>query len=265
MNHNWKPQQKLQPIQINEAETAKLAKFATQILQIEFNNLAYLKEALIHRSYINEMRNNALRHNERLEFLGDAVLELITTEYLFHQYPDRPEGELTSFRAALVRTESLAAAALELNLGDYIFMSKGEEGTGGRRRPYILANTFEAVLGAIYLDLGWDACAYYVDRILIPKLERIVLERLDIDAKSKLQERAQELLKITPSYQLVEEIGPDHDKNFTMAVMINGQEFGRGTGHSKQEAEQKAAQAAIQNWQSLYEKYTKSDKITPVS
>src|SRR5690606_22344032 len=130
--------------------------------------LGYLKEALIHRSFLNENRDSGLRHTERLEFLGDALLELIVTEKLFMAYPNRPEGELTSFRAALVRTESLAAEAEKLNYGHYLYMSRGEEGTGGRKRPYILANTFEAVLGAIYLDQGIEKCVSFLEQVLMP-------------------------------------------------------------------------------------------------
>lgn len=216
-----------------------------KILGYEFKDESLLQTALIHRSYLNESNKNEVKHNERLEFLGDAVLELIVTEALYSHYPDRPEGELTSFRAAVVRTESLADSALKLGYGEYIRMSRGEEATGGRTRPYILANTFEAVLGAIYLDGGFTACKALVERELLPKLERIVSERLDIDPKSKLQELTQEIYKFTPNYEVVAEEGPDHDRTFTSRVMINGKSFGSGKGKSKQEAEQNAARKAL--------------------
>lgn len=234
--------------------TTKLANFSKQI-KVEFKSYELLKEALTHRSFINESAEKDNNHNERLEFLGDAVLELVTTEYLFEQYPGRPEGELTSFRAALVRTESLADTAAELGYGEYIFMSNGEEATGGRERPYILANTFEAVLGAIYLDSGYAHCVEFLQRVLLPKTAEIVEKRLDIDPKSKLQEVAQEELRYTPTYELIDSSGPDHDKTFIMAANVNGMEFGKGEGKSKQEAEQRAAQDTLDRWADLSKKY----------
>lgn len=252
------------PLAVTTEDEQKLAPLVPN-LGLTFNHLGFLKEALIHRSYLNENRDSALRHNERLEFLGDAVLELIVTEHLFKTYQDRPEGELTSFRAALVRTESLAAESEKLNLGEYLYMSKGEEGTGGRKRQYILANTFEAVLGAIYLDQGLESCVGFLNRVLIPKMTQIVEKRLDIDAKSRLQEIAQEQLKITPVYVLLSDSGPDHDKTFTMGVTLGGMQFGSGSGRSKQEAEQVAASSALENWAIMYEKYSKSARIRPAN
>lgn len=237
-----------------------LDKFCEQI-RVKIKNKDLLKEALTHRSYVNENKGLKIKHNERLEFLGDAVLELISTEFLFHKYPDRPEGDLTSFRAALVRTESLAEVATHLHYGDYLYMSKGEEATGGRGRQYILANAFEAVIGAIYLDQGMQACQEFLNQFLLPKIDQIVENRLDVDAKSKLQEIAQERLKFTPIYELLGEEGPDHDKTFEMEVLLNGVGFGKGKGKSKQEAEQNAAKFALKNWDSLYQKYTDSVKI----
>lgn len=221
------------------------------ILQIKFKDKNLLRRSLTHRSYLNENHGKNLKSNERLEFLGDAVLEIITTEYLFTKYPDNPEGDLTSFRSALVKTTSLGETALELGFGEFLFMSNGEEATGGRERPYILANTYEAVLGAIHLDQGYAVAKDFVERTLLPKLDQIVRDRLDIDAKSKLQEIAQEVLSYTPIYELVKHHGPDHDKEFEMAVKISGKEFGRGRGKSKQEAEQNAAQSALDNWEQL--------------
>lgn len=224
-------------------------------LGITFNNLALLQEALTHRSYVNENKGQSLQHNERLEFLGDAVLELATTEYLFRKYADHKEGALTSFRAALVKTESLAEEAVRLEIGNYILMSKGEEATGGRSRIYILANTMEAIIGAIYLDLGYAAAETFITENISYKADAIVNERLDIDAKSKLQELAQETTRITPSYVYIGSEGPDHNKTFEMAVYIGDYEFGRGKGKSKQEAEQQAAALGIENWNELSNKY----------
>jgi ribonuclease-3 len=222
-----------------------------QHLGYQFKDLELLKRALTHRSYLNEAREDQPEHNERIEFLGDAVLELITTEHLFHKYPKRKEGELTSFRAALVRTESLAKASTELQLGDFILMSKGEEATGGRTRPYILANTFEAVLGAIFLDGGIESCKNFISTVLLPKLTDIVAKRLDIDAKSKLQEQAQEVYKYTPTYEVVAETGPDHDRTFTVKVVVAEEDYGTGSGKSKQEAEQQAAREALKKFKIL--------------
>lgn len=220
-----------------------------KILKIEFNNKPILKKSLIHKSFLNEFRNQEVESNERLEYLGDAVLELIVSSHLFFKYPERPEGDLTSFRAAVVKTESLAETSAELQYGKFIYMSKGEEATGGRQRPYILANTYEAVLGAIYLDQGYQVAEDFVKRTLLPKLDNIVKNRLDIDNKSKLQNLAQEILKDTPQYEVVSENGPDHDKLFEVKVIITKKDFGRGTGKSKQEAEQNAAETALKNWE----------------
>jgi ribonuclease-3 len=214
------------------------------LISYEFKDKALLLRALTHRSYLNESHEEA-EHNERLEFLGDAVLELAITKHLFSNYPNSPEGDLTSFRAAVVRTESLAETAMELNLGKYIQMSKGEEATGGRTRPYILANTVEALLGAIYLDSGYDAAQNLINRFLAPKLDNIVANRLDIDPKSKLQELSQEKYKFTPFYEVMKEEGPDHERVFTVRAIVNDKEFGIGEGRSKQDAEQAAARDAL--------------------
>ncbi|MCB9790691.1 ribonuclease III [Candidatus Nomurabacteria bacterium] len=223
----------------------KLNEFAESI-KVEFNDLDLLKKALTHRSYVNENREDQPKHNERLEFLGDAVLELIVSEHLFHNYLDKPEGDLTSFRAASVKTETLASLSRQLNVGGYLYMSKGEEETGGRDKDYLLANAFEAILGAIYLDQGYDIAKDFVLRCLSPLTKEIVEKRLDIDAKTKFQEIAQSLYKMTPIYKTVGESGPDHDKIFTMAAFIGEKEWGRGEGTSKQKAEEEAAQKAIE-------------------
>lgn len=223
----------------------ELTAFANKI-GIEFNDLDKFKTALTHRSYLNEIDDSDQRHNERLEFLGDAVLELIVSEYLFETYSDRPEGELTSFRAATVKTESLAAASREMGVGDHLMMSKGEESTGGRDKDYLLANAFEAILGSIYVDQGYQKCKEFVVRWLLHKIDNIVENRLDIDAKTKFQELAQSLFRSTPIYKVLNEEGPDHEKIFTMAVVVDGQVFGEGVGTSKQKAEEQAAAHAIQ-------------------
>lgn len=223
-------------------------------LKIKPNNENLYHEALVHRSFVNES-NDTDKNNERLEFLGDAVLELVVTQYLFLNYPDYAEGDLTSFRAAVVRTESLAEEALRLNIGEYIYMSNGEEATGGRIRPYILANTFEAIVGATYLDKGYNIAQKFIVENICYKLKAIIENRLDIDSKSKLQEVAQETLKITPIYELLESSGPDHKKIFLMGVVIGDKLFAKGNGKSKQEAEQLAAQAALANWTELVKKH----------
>lgn len=242
---------------ISEEELQKIKELEDKIV-VSFKNKSLLKQALIHRSFINEADDrDALSHNERIEFLGDAVLELIVTEHLFNKYPEHKEGELTSFRAATVRTTSLAATAENLQIGDYIYMSKGEENTGGRHRPYILANTFESLLGAIYLDQGLDVVKKFLYEVLIPKIETIVEHRLDIDSKSKLQEISQERTGLTPSYHLISALGPDHAKEFVMCVKIGDFNFGEGKGRNKQEAEEQAANHAITNWESLYQRHFK--------
>lgn len=213
-------------------------------IAVEFKDNDLLLLALTHRSYVNEHRS-VTQHNERLEFLGDAVLELITSDYLFNTYPDRAEGDLTSFRAALVRTESLAETALNIGVGENIRLSKGEEDTGGRSKSYLLANALEAIIGAIYLDQGYEKAKEFVHTFLIKKIDHIVANRLDIDSKTKIQELAQAKYKVTPFYEVIEEEGPDHDKKFTVVVKINEKEIGKGIGTSKQKAEEEAAKEGV--------------------
>lgn len=228
-------------------EIKNLKKYLAEIGIGETSNISLYEEAFTHRSYLNEKKGeNVGNHNERLEFLGDAVLELIVSEHLFKTYANRPEGELTSFRAATVRTETLARIARDLKYGEYLRMSIGEENTGGREKDYLLANTFEAVLGALYLDKGFETCREFVHQVLIPIINEIVENRLDIDPKTKFQELAQEQYKVTPIYKVVAEEGPDHNKIFTMAVLVNDKEMGRGSGSSKQKAEEQAASEALQ-------------------
>ncbi len=210
-----------------------------------FNDKSLLEQAFIHRSYLNEHRDVRLEHNERLEFLGDAVLELVVTDHLFHQYPKEPEGALTSYRAALVNATTLASIAVGLGMNEYLLLSKGEEKDVGRARHYLLANTFEALVGALYLDGGYDAARAFIEKNVFPLTAAIVEQRLWQDAKSKFQEEAQERDGVTPSYEMLKQAGPDHDKKFTVGVYIKGELIAEGEGKSKQEAEQDAAKAAL--------------------
>lgn len=209
-----------------------------------FNNKTLLRQAFTHRSYLNENKG-AGEHNERLEFLGDAVLELVVSEFLYQKYKDKPEGELTSLRAALVNTTSISLAATDLGMNDYLLLSRGEAKDMGRARQYILANTFEAFIGALYLDQGYDAAVRFIGGTLFEKSDDIVSKRLWQDSKSSFQEMSQEKFGITPHYELVSEEGPDHDKRFTSAIFIGEREVARGEGKSKQEAEQSAAEKAL--------------------
>jgi ribonuclease-3 len=213
-------------------------------LGIRFRNQDLLKQALTHRSYLNEHPEWLLGHNERLEFLGDAVIELAVTEYLFLTY-ENPEGELTAFRSALVNAERLAKVSRALNVDEFLLLSKGEAKEFGRSRDEILANTFEAIVGAIYLDRGYDAAQKFLARVLFPEMKEILEKNLWRDPKSAFQEKAQELVGITPAYETVREWGPDHAKRFLVAVLLGTEEVARGEGMSKQEAERKAAEEAL--------------------
>lgn len=215
------------------------------ILGATFNDKDILKSAITHRSYLNEHREATWDHNERLEFLGDAVLELVVTDFLFKKYPEKPEGELTAVRAALVNTVSLSAASEKLGVNEFLLMSKGEAKDMGRARQYILANTFESCVGALYLDQGYDVAAEFIARSLFPKTEEIVDKRLWQDAKSRFQELAQEHASVTPTYETVDQEGPDHDRVFTVGVFLRREKVAEGKGQSKQEAEQQAAEKAI--------------------
>ncbi len=213
-------------------------------IEITFKDHEVVRAAFIHRSYLNEHKDSKFESNERLEFLGDAVLELVVTEYLYRNYPN-PEGELTNWRSALVKGEMLAKVARELNLGEYLFLSHGEEKSGGREKDYLLANTFEALVGVIYLELGYQVAQKFIQQFLLVHLEEILTTGAHIDAKSKLQEKAQEKIGTTPNYELHSEEGPDHNKVFTMTAFIGERMVGKGKGNSKQVAEQKAAEDAL--------------------
>ncbi len=221
-----------------------------QKTKIVFKDKNLLKQAFIHRSYINENTNTRLSHNERLEFLGDAVLELVVTDFLYRKYPNYTEGELTALRSALVNAIIISEVALDIGMNDYLLLSKGEAKDSGKARQYILANTYEAYVGAIYMDQGYDVADKFITKTLLPKTEEIVSKRLWRDSKSLVQERAQEIVGVTPSYKVLAESGPDHDKSFTVGIYFGAELAGQGKGKSKQEAEQKAADNALKlkNW-----------------
>ncbi len=210
-----------------------------------FRNKALLETAFTHRSYLNENRAPGREHNERAEFLGDAVLELVVTEFLFAKYPDKPEGDLTAYRAALVNTQSISDAATKLGMNEYLLLSRGESRDIGRARQIILANAFEAVIGVLYLDSGYATAKDFIAKQLFHKVDEVVEKRLWQDAKSKLQEISQERLGHTPTYELVSQSGPDHDKKFLIAVKLGVEKVATGEGKSKQEAEQAAAERAL--------------------
>ena len=216
------------------------------LLRVTFKDIKILLSAVTHRSYLNEHREATWDHNERLEFLGDAVLELVVTDYLFAKYPEKPEGELTAIRAALVNTTSLSSASEEMGINQYLLMSKGESKDMGRARQYILANVFEACIGAIYMDQGYDMAKQFIADRLFKRTEDIVTKRLWQDAKSRFQELAQEHESVTPTYETVGQSGPDHDRVFTVGVFLRKEKVAEGTGRSKQEAEQEAAERAFE-------------------
>lgn len=216
-------------------------------LGIKINDINLYQQVFVHRSYLNEHRSFPLPHNERLEFLGDAVLELVVTDYLYKNY-DNPEGELTAWRAALVKGEMLSKISREIGMEDHLLMSKGEKKSQGRSRDYLLANAFEALIGAIYLDQGYEAARVFIDKNLIVHLDNVLENQLYIDSKSNLQEKTQDEKGITPRYEVLEEEGPDHDKNFIVGVYLGDELLAKGEGRSKQKAEQDAARIALENW-----------------
>jgi len=205
--------------------------------------------ALTHRSYLNENTKWHLPHNERLEFLGDAVLELVVTEYLYNNYPN-PEGEMTNWRAALVNANMLAKVSGEFDLNDFVLLSRGEAKDTGRARQYILANAIEALIGSIYLDQGYEKSKEFITRFVIKELKEIIEKKLFRDPKSLFQEKAQEKVGVTPTYEVLEEWGPDHARNFKVGVYLGNELIGEGQGPSKQEAQQVAAEDALnkKNW-----------------
>lgn len=220
------------------------ASFVTleKTIGVTFRNKELLAQALTHRSAVRESRTSG--HNERLEFLGDAVLELAATEHLYH-LSDKPEGELTNWRSALVQREHLGAVAKDIKLGDYLILSRGEEASGGRERVSLLANALEALIGAIYIDRGFEVAKEFCHAFILGRLQGLLQQGKDRDEKSVFQERAQEKFGITPHYETLEAVGPDHEKLFTCAVFVGKEEIAKGQGNSKQRAEQAAAKAGL--------------------
>ena len=214
-------------------------------IKIKLKNIDLLRTAVTHRSYINEHRSYKLDHNERLEFLGDAVLELVVTDYLYLNFHN-PEGELTNWRAALVNKDMLSKVSRELGVEGYLQMSRGEAKDTGRAREYLLANAFEAIIGAIYLDRGYDAAKKFISENILSRLEEVIKRKLYIDPKSNFQEESQARAGITPNYRVISESGPDHDKKFIVGVYLEDEEVARGEGNSKQQAQREAARAGLE-------------------
>lgn len=225
-------------------DTTPYVDFAKSVLGVVFNDISYLVTAFTHRSYVNEHRKTVFEHNERLEFLGDAVLELVVTEYLYSNYAE-PEGILTNWRSALVRTESISAAGQKLGFDQYLRLSRGEKRGSVRAREQILANCFEAVIGAIYLDLGYEAADKFITENITTTFAGILKTGSWMDPKSRLQEIVQAEVGYTPVYKVLEEVGPDHEKIFTVGVFVNDEKRGEGHGHSKQIAQAHAAEKAL--------------------
>jgi ribonuclease-3 len=215
-------------------------------IEINFNDKSLLQQAFVHRSYINENKGSGLTHNERLEFLGDAVLELVITDFLYKAYPDKAEGDLTAYRSSLVNAQTCSDIAGKLGMGEYLLLSKGESKDTGRARQYILANALEALIGAIYLDQGYDTAKSFIEENFTSLIESIISAKSFIDAKSLFQEKAQEFDGITPAYKTIKETGPDHEKKFTVGVYVGKDLVATGEGESKQDAEQSAAKLALE-------------------
>ncbi len=215
-------------------------------LDVKFKNIDNLRQAMVHRSYLNEHPSFGLPHNERLEFLGDAVLEIIVTEFLFNTYSDTPEGDLTNWRASLVNFKMLATVACELKIEGFLYLSRGEsKDKNSKARQYILANAMEALIGAIYLDQGIKPAKKFVKEVILSKLDNILANKLYLDPKSKFQEKAQELYGITPHYRVISESGPDHAKTFEVGLYLNEDLVAKAKGESKQEAQVAAAEKGI--------------------
>jgi ribonuclease III len=219
-----------------------------QSLGLAFRDRSTLQQAFIHRSYLHENADYVLPSNERLEFLGDAVLGFVAAEHLYQRYPELPEGDLTALRAAVVRGDALARVGLAMNLGDYLAMSRGEEAYGGRHRPLVVGRTLEALIGAIFLDQGMDTVRAFILGFLRPALEEVTTLRLDKDYKSRLQELSQGQWQVTPRYKTIRTEGPDHAREFTIQVYVGDDLVGEGSGHNKQVAQQAAARAALERW-----------------
>jgi ribonuclease-3 len=217
-----------------------------KILGVTFNRPSLLEQALVHSSYINENPTYTSGHNERLEFFGDVVLDFIVAEKLYQEFPDLSEGKMTKLRASLVRRDTLARVARDIKLGDYLYMGKGEESSGGRNKTPNLAGALEAIIAAVYLDQGMAAAGNMVMGLLVEEWKKISRQNIYVDYKSKLQELVQSRFQMTPAYRLVSEEGPDHDKSFVVEVMVNAKVLGSGTGKSKKLAETEAARLALE-------------------
>lgn len=229
-----------------EKDISKLEK----VINVTFKDKNILKMAMVHRSYLNEHPSFELDHNERLEFLGDAVLELVVTENIYLNYPN-PEGELTNWRASLVNSKMLSKIGQQINIEDFLYLSRGEQKDTGKARQYILANAMESIIGAIYLDQGWDTAKIFIEKNILSELPNILKHKLYLDPKSNFQELSQEKTGITPSYKVLNESGPDHNKIFEVGVYLKSEQIAIGQGSSKQEAQESAAQAALEleEWQ----------------
>jgi len=214
-------------------------------IKVKFEKIDLLRMAVTHRSYLNEHRSYKLEHNERLEFLGDAVLELVVTDHLFRNFPN-PEGELTNWRAALVNKDMLSRVSRRIGVESFLMMSRGEAKDTGRAREYLLANAIEAIIGAVYLDRGYDAAKKFIEENILIELKEVIKNKLYLDPKSNFQEEAQARVGITPNYRVQSESGPDHDKKFVVGVYLGDQEVATGQGASKQEAQRNAAKEGLE-------------------
>ena len=245
-----KPEDNRKEEQFTKDTLEKYQSFAKENLGFEFNDIKYFITALTHRSFVNEHRNVHIEHNERLEYLGDAILELVTSDFLFRHFHE-PEGIMTAWRSALVRTESIAEASEEIGYVPLIRLSKGEKNASGRSRMSIVADCFEAVTGAIYMDQGYEASKRHIYKHILSKMERMIESESWRDPKSYLQEITQKIESVIPTYRVIKEEGPDHDRTFEIAVQVGKTVRGVGTGHSKQEAQSNAATEAIRYYKSL--------------
>ncbi len=232
---------------MKEIDTTPYQEFAKEKLGFEFNDIELLVTALTHRSYVNEHRGTVKEHNERLEFLGDAVLELVSSDFLYRNY-DEPEGIMTALRAALVRTESIGDAGKELGYEPLVRLSHGEKNGSERAHDVILADCFEAVIGAIYLDQGYETAKEFISKHILVKIDEILEEGTWRDPKSYVQELAQKIDAETPVYRTLREDGPDHDKTFTVGIYVGDRLLGTGSGHSKQEAQTEAAREGVKKY-----------------
>lgn len=223
-------------------------------ISIKFKDRSLIETVFVHRSYLNEHRSLNLEHNERLEFLGDAVLELCSTEFLYKTFPNKAEGEMTNWRSALVKGESLSSESKRLGINDLLKTSRGEAKNTGKARDLLLANALEALIGAIYLDKGYEIAFNFVEKNILYKLPDILQQGLYYDPKSKFQEMSQEALGITPTYELISESGPDHAKNFVMGAYLGDEKVGEGSGASKQRSQSEAAKNALEHWNEIVKK-----------